>query len=141
MTAKWAARRAGYDEILLVDEQGFVAEGPTTNVFWVGADEVLRTPPEDKVLLGITRLSILELAKHDGLAVSETRVRPAELMVAEEVFLTGTTAGVWPVESIDGHAIGDGEPGPVSLRLRQRFAQVTAGEDPAFAHWLAHVEG
>jgi branched-chain amino acid aminotransferase len=138
MFAKWAARRQGYDEILLVDENGFVAEGPTTNVFWVDAAGVVRTPPEERVLLGVTRRSILEVAKHDGLPVAESKVRPDELMAAHEVFLTGTTAGVWPVSSIDGRVIGDGRPGPVSERLRKRFQKVVSGEDPAFAHWL-HV--
>ena len=140
MFAKWAARRAGYDEILLIDQDGYVAEGPTTNVFWVDAAGVVRTPPEEKVLLGVTRRSILEIARHDGLPVAETRVRPEQLMVAHEVFLTGTTAGVWPVASVDDHPIGDGQPGPVSARLKARFQAVVSGGDPAFAHWL-HVVG
>jgi branched-chain amino acid aminotransferase len=140
MFAKWAARRAGYDEILLVDEHGFVAEGPTTNVFWVDAQGVVRTPPEEKVLLGVTRRSILEIAKHDGMAVAETKVRPDELLGAREVFLTGTSAGVWPVASIDDRLIADGKPGPVSARLRERFRAVVSGADPEFAHWL-HLVG
>ncbi len=140
MFAKWAARRAGYDEILLIDQDGYVAEGPTTNVFWVDAAGVVRTPPEAKVLLGVTRRSILEIAGHDGLPVAETRVRPEQLMAAHEVFLTGTTAGVWPVASVDDQRIGDGQPGPVSLRLKARFQKVVSGGDPAFAHWL-HVVG
>ena len=139
MGAKWAAQRAGYDEILLVDEDGYVAEGPTTNVFLVDSDGGLCTPPEAKVLLGVTRSSIIEIAKHAGLPVREERVRPEQLQAAAEVFLTGTTAGVWPVGSIDGRRIGDGEPGPVSNRLRERFFRVVSGEDPDFLHWLAPV--
>jgi branched-chain amino acid aminotransferase len=139
MTAKWAARRAGYDEILLVDEQGFVAEGPTTNVFWVDAGGVLRTPPEDNVLCGVTRRSILEIARHDGIPCAESRVRPAELMEAAEAFLTGTTAGVWPIGSVDGKALGDGEPGSLSRTLRERFLQVSSGREPAFDYWLTYV--
>jgi branched-chain amino acid aminotransferase len=136
MMAKWAARKAGYDEILLVDEQGFVAEGPTTNVFLVDDAGTLRTPPDEQVLLGVTRRSILEIAKHEGIPVAESRVRPEELREAAEVFLTGTTAGVWPVESVDDRRIGNGEPGPLTTRLRERFAQVVSGRDPAFHHWL-----
>jgi branched-chain amino acid aminotransferase len=141
MGAKWAAQRAGYDEILLVDDDGCVAEGPTTNVFMVDDDGSLCTPREAKVLLGVTRSSIIELAKHDGIPVREERVRPERLLGAAEVFLTGTTAGVWPVGSIDGHTIGNGEPGPVSLRLREHFGRVVTGEDPAFLHWLTCVNG
>jgi branched-chain amino acid aminotransferase len=136
MQAKWIARRAGYDEILLVDEDGCVAEGPTTNVFMVDAEGGLATPLEARVLLGVTRRSILELARHDGLSVAERRITPDELMAASEVFLTGTTAGVWPVESIDGEKVGQGVPGPVSARLRDRFRAATRGDIPEFAHWL-----
>ena len=139
MGAKWAAQRAGYDEILLVYEQGFVAEGPTTNLFLVAEDGSLCTPPEEKVLLGVTRSSIIEIAKHDGIPVRVSPVRPERLLDAAEVFLTGTTAGVWPVGSIDGRTIGDGAAGPVSQKLRARFARVVSGEDSAFAHWLTTV--
>ena len=141
MTAKWAAKKAGYDEILLVDERGHVAEGPTTNVFWVDEQGALGTPPQDHVLLGVTRLSILEIAKHDGLSAREASITPAGLMEVPEVFLTGTTAGVWPVASIDERPIGDGGPGPVSLRLRDRFAEIVSGGDPDFHPWLTFVEG
>ena len=140
MFAKWRARKRGFDEILLVDEEGFVAEAPTSNVFWVDAQGTLRTPPERHVLLGVTRLSILELAKHDGVAYAESQVRPDELAEAAEVFLTGTTAGVWPVESIDERPVGEGAPGPISARLRDRFIAVSNGEDEAFHHWLTFVD-
>jgi branched-chain amino acid aminotransferase len=140
MVAKWAARRAGYDEIVLVDEEGFVAEAPTSNLFWVDGEGALHTPPERRVLLGVTRRSILEIARRDGLAVSEIHVRPAELMQAAEVFLCGTTAGVWPVASIDEQPIAGGAPGPVSSRLRKRFDEVTSGRDPDFQHWLTFVD-
>lgn len=140
MGAKWSAQRAGYDEILLTDAEGFVAEGPTTNVFLVEADGSLCTPPEDTVLLGVTRSSIIEIAKHAGIAVREQRVRPERLMGAAEVFLTGTSAGVWPVGSIDDHIIGEGAPGPVSAQLGDRFRRVVSGQDPDFDHWLTVVK-
>ena len=141
MVAKWRAKRRGYDEILLVDERGCVAEGPTTNVFLVDRQGTLRTPGERHVLLGVTRRSILEIAKHDGIPTFEGDVLPAELFQASEVFLTGTTAVVWPVASVDDRPIGSGEPGPLSQRLHARFAEVCAGNDPAFLHWLSFVEG
>ena len=140
MGAKWAAMRAGYDEILLVDAEGYVAEGPTTNVFLVEADGSLCTPPEDAVLLGVTRRSIIEIAKHDGIAVRVERVRPERLLNAAEVFLTGTTAGVWPVGQIDDSPIGDGEAGPTSRHLREHFFRVVSGEDRDFDHWLTTVD-
>ena len=141
MAAKWAARRAGYDEIVLVDEDGFVAEAPTANLFWVDRAGALRTPPAERVLLGVTRQSLLEIAKHDGIEISEALIRPEDLARQAEVFLSGTTAGVLPVESIDAAPIGDGRPGPVSTRLSARLREIQSGLDPAFAHWLAPAHG
>ena len=140
MAAKWAARRAGYDEIVLVDEDGFVAEAPTANLFWVERSGALRTPPAERVLLGVTRQSLLEIAKHDGIEVAEALIRPDDLARQAEVFLTGTTAGVLPVESLDGAPIGDGRPGPVSTELGARLREIQSGRDPAFAHWLAPAD-
>lgn len=141
MIAKWKARRAGYDEVLLVDDEGWLAEGPTTNVFLVDGEGTLRTPPERSVLLGVTRRSILEIAKHDGIPVVEEPLRPGDLFAAAEAFLTGTSAGVWPIASVDDRAIGAGAPGPLSRRLGERFRQITSGRDAAFAHWLTPVAG
>jgi len=140
MAAKWAARRAGYDEIVLVDEDGFVAETPTANLFWVDRAGGLRTPPEERVLLGVTRQSLLEIAKHEGIDVAQALVRPGELARQAEVFVSGTTAGVLPVESVDGEPVGDGKPGPTSLRLGERLREIQTGRDPAFAHWLTPAD-
>ena len=140
MTAKARAQRLGFDEILLVDEEGHVAEGPTTNVFVVDRDGFLVTPPEKRVLKGVTRQSIIELAEDSGVDIGQRPIEPGELMDAREVFLTGTTAGVVPVESVDDAKIGDACPGPVSIELGERLSRVEAGEDPAFDHWLTYIE-
>jgi branched-chain amino acid aminotransferase len=137
MIAKARAKRAGYDEVLLLDADGNLAEGPTTNVFLVDEDGVLVTPPAANVLHGVTRASVIELAKHDGRPVREAALAPAALFDAAEVFLSGTTANVLPVVSVDGRPVGDGRPGPVSLALKARFTEVTEGRDRAFEHWLA----
>ena len=136
MVAKWRAKRAGYDEVLLLDAQGNVAEGPTTNVFLVDRDGCLVTPPEETVLHGVTRRSLIEIAKHEGVALRVEPVPPAALFEAAEVFLSGTTAGVLPVVSLDGRPVGDGRPGPRSRELRRRYFEIAEGRDPAFAHWL-----
>ncbi len=141
MVAKWRAKRRGYDEVLLVDEQGMLAEGPTTNFFLVDGEGTLHTPPEQSVLLGVTRRSILAIAEADGYKVVEERIHPDALWVAAEAFLTGTSAGVWPIQSVDERPIGQECPGPVSRALAERFREVTAGRDEAFEHWLTYVEG
>jgi len=140
MAAKWQARRRGYDEVLLVDEPGFLAEGPTTNFFLVDADGALRTPPEHGVLLGVTRSSVIALAEAEGRKVFEEPLRPEALFGAAEAFLTGTSAGVWPIASVDGRAIGSACPGPVSEALGSRFRRAVAGRDATFAHWLTFVD-
>ncbi len=139
MAAKWQARKRGYDEVLLVDERGFVAEGPTTNFFLVDTEGTLRTPPEESVLLGVTRRSILAIAEADGIPFVEEPITEAALFGAAEAFLTGTSAGVWPIASVDDRTIGSVCPGPVSLGLRRHFKEVVAGKDPAFASWLSYV--
>ncbi len=136
MSAKWAARRAGYDEILLVDAAGNLAEGPTTNVFLVDRAGTLLTPPVGGILEGVTRRSVLEIAKHDGRPAREQTLPPAALFEAAEAFLTGTTAGVWPIATVDDRPVGDGRVGPVTRALQERFRAVVSGCDPDFAHWL-----
>ena len=140
MTAKQRARAEGYDEIVLVDEDGNLAEGPTSNLFIVNAAGELLTPASEKVLHGVTRSSIIELAKAEGIPFREAKVKPEDLWSASEAFLTGTTAGVWSVESVDGREIGSTCPGPISSLLRDRFSRVSNGEDPDFEHWLTRVE-
>jgi branched-chain amino acid aminotransferase len=141
MAAKWAARREGYDDVLLVDENGCIAEGPTTNLFLFDASGALITPSARNVLLGVTRRSIIDIAKHDGMEVREEDIRPDELLEAREVFVSGTNAGVWPVIEIDRKTIGDGGVGPKTRALRERFDAIIRGGDPAFDHWLTYVGG
>jgi branched-chain amino acid aminotransferase len=141
MVAKWAARRKGYDDVLLIDENGFLAEGPRTNLFLVDREEALWTPPESAVLLGVTRRSILEIARKEGRRVLEEPIRPEALLQASEAFFTGTSGGVIPIASVDDRPIGDGDPpGPVTLALGTRFHRITCGEDPEFEHWLAYLD-
>ncbi len=140
MLAKARAKAAGYDEVLLLDADGLVAEGPTTNIFLVDADGSLVTPPPANVLHGVTRRSVMELAKHDGRPVREEAFAPEALFEAAEVFLTGTTANVLPVVSIDDRAVADGATGSVTRALRDRFHVVTHGQDPDFEHWLRYVD-
>ncbi len=136
MMAKVKARQAGYDEILLLDEDGYLTEAPAANFFLVDAEGTLVTSPEDYVLHGITRASVAELIEAQGLELEVRRVAPAELREAAEAFLTVTSMGVWPIVKVDGDAIGDGVVGPITQALRQRLERIVVGEDPEFSHWL-----
>jgi branched-chain amino acid aminotransferase len=140
MAAKWEARRQGYDDVLLEDQYGYIAEGPTTNVFFFDAEGTLRTPPDRNVLLGVTRSAVIEIARRDGYEVREENVTAEELFRAREAFLTGTATGICPVVEIDQQTIGDGSAGPKTLALRKRFETITRGGDAEFDHWLTYVE-
>jgi branched-chain amino acid aminotransferase len=139
MTAKWKARNAGYDEIVLLDEDGFITEAPTSNIFMVASDGTLKTPPEHKVLHGITRLSILELAAASGIDVVAADLLPNDLLSAAEVFMTATSAGVLPVASINHQTIGNGTAGDITLSLKSHLRAIEKGQDEKFEHWLTYV--
>lgn len=140
MTAKWRARKEGFDEVLLLDENENLAEGPTSNVFLVDREGNLWTPSLQYVLSGVTRRSIIELAQAAGRKVFETGIAPVRVFEMAEVFLTTTTQGVWPVVEVDGRKIGDGTPGPVSQDLLKRYQDAVYGRDARFEHWLTYVD-
>ncbi len=137
--AKWRARREGFDDILLLDDGKFVAESSTSNVFAVIDGEIV-TPSERRVLHGVTRASVLELAPAVVSPVVERDLTVPELLAAEEVFCTATSVGVWPVVRIDDQPIGDGTPGAVTLKLRARHNAISKGKDPEFDHWLTYCQ-
>ena len=113
------------------------AQPPTCS--WSTPTGGVATPPANKVLLGITRDSIIQLARANGIDCTERDVTPDELASAAEVFLTGTSVGVWPVVRVDGRAIAGGTVGLMTARLRDRYRAVVRGEDPDFEHWLHYI--
>jgi len=122
--AKLEANAVGADEAIMLDDRGFVSEGTADNVFIV-KNGVIYTPPRTcGALPGITRARVIELAEELGYKVVEKDVTPAELWTADEVFLTGTAAGIVPVTKIAGRVVGDGKPGPITKKLMERFKQL-----------------
>ncbi len=132
--AKWEVKMAGYDEAILLDHEGFVAEGPGENIFIV-SDGVLRTPVLKTVLDGITRDAVMVLAKEEGIRVSEEILTRDDLYLADEAFFTGTAAEITPIREIDERTIGSGKPGPVTLRLQKLFFDVVRGISPIHPEW------
>ena len=139
MMAKWQARREGFDDVLLLTEEGYVAEAPTSNIFVVTGDGGLLTPPDAQVLLGITRASVIELAAAMGIACHEHNLTVDDVVGAGEAFLSATSVGVWPIVRIDHTVLSSGQPGPVTRRLLRKLNQVRRGEEPDFEHWLHYV--
>ncbi len=129
------ARQEGYDEALLLDTDGFVAEGPGENVFVVKRGKIYE-PEVTSALDGITRRTIHALATDAGLEITARRITRDELYVADEVFFTGTAAEVTPVVEVDRRRVGAGQPGPITKELQRRFFAAVRGEDSAHSHWL-----
>jgi branched-chain amino acid aminotransferase len=136
--AKREATMLGYDEAVLLDTDGYVAEASGENIFIV-RDGVLRTPPMTAVLPGITRASVITLARDLGIPISEDIFSRDELYLADEVFLTGTAAEVTPVREVDGRVIGPGNPGPITLKIQAAFFSVVKGQDERYQHWLTYI--
>jgi branched-chain amino acid aminotransferase len=133
------AVKNGFDEAILLDSAGLVCEGSGENIFMV-KDGVIRTPPTSAAILaGITRATVMQLAREAGVEVREQQFTVDEMWTADELFMTGTAAEVTPVREVDGRRIGSGEPGPVTRRLQDRFFAVVNGSDPGHAEWLANV--
>ena len=136
--AKREALACGYEEALLLDTSGYVSEGTGQNIFIV-RDGILITPPLPSILEGITRKSIIEMARKEKIRVSETNITRDEIYIADEVFLTGTAAEVTPVREVDGSTIGGSRPGPVTRKLQSLFFKIVKGESPAYKSWLTYI--
>ncbi len=138
--AKIEASKAGYQEAILLDAHGFVCEGSGENLYAVRAGQILTPPQTAGILDGINRKSIIRIASDLGIELVERDLARAELILADEVFMSGTAAELVPVREIDDHAIGSGEPGPITRELQRVFEDALHGRDPRYADWLDVVK-
>ncbi len=138
LLAKREALQDGYDEAMLLDTDGYVAEGSGENVFIVRKG-VIKTPPLTSILEGITRETIMQLASERGMRVVEERFTRDELYIADEAFFSGTAAEITPIREVDNRMIGTGKPGPVTKELQTAFFDVVHGRDSRHREWLASV--
>ncbi len=136
--AKREALLDGYDEAILLDTQGLVAEASGENIFVVRDGEV-RTPPLPTVLDGITRNTIIALAHGKGIAIREAAISRDELYIADEIFMTGTAAEVTPVREVDRRQIGAGTRGPITEALQAAFFDAVTGKDRKHEGWLSYL--
>jgi branched-chain amino acid aminotransferase len=128
----------GYDEALLLDTEGYVSEGAGENVFIV-RDNVIYTPDLASCLDGITRDSVLTMARDLGYKVVEKRITRDEMYCADEAFFTGTAAEVTPIRELDDRTIGTGSRGPITEKLQSLFFEVVAGKSEKYRNWLTPV--
>jgi branched-chain amino acid aminotransferase len=136
--AKREALLDGYDEAIMLDTQGLVSEASGENIFLV-RDGTLCTPTLHSVLGGLTRATVIEIARDKGIPVEERAITRDELYVADEVFLTGTAAEVTPIREIDHRRVGDGRRGSVTSTLQSAFFDVVAGREPKYERWLSYL--
>jgi branched-chain amino acid aminotransferase len=137
--AKQEAQRGGYDEALMLNGDGFVAEGTGMNLFTVRDGTVITPPVAAGILEGITRDTAMTLLTEEGVSVTEAQITRTDLYYADEVFLTGTAAEILPVRSIDDQPVGEGKPGPITRLTQERFGSVVTGEDDRHDAWLEYV--
>ncbi len=136
--AKFEAIEAGYEEALLLDEEGFVAEG-SGECFFIVRDGVIITPPHDNSLESITQATVIELAEKLGYTVEFRRITRDEVYICDEAFFTGTAAEVTPVREVDARVIGEGKRGPVTERLQREYFDVVYGRNREFEHYLTYI--
>jgi len=136
--AKREALLDGYDEAIMLDSTGLVSEASGENIFLV-RDGVIATPTLNSVLGGITRSTVIELARDKGIPVEERAITRDELYTADEVFLTGTAAELTPIREIDRRQIGAGARGPIAATLQKAFFDVVSGREAKYERWLTYV--
>lgn len=138
LLANREAKKTGFDEALLLDYRGYIAEGPGENIFLVKNGKLI-TPAKGCILPGITRESIIQLAKVKGIKIIEKNLKPKELRQAKEAFFVGTAAEVWPILQVDGRKIGDGKIGAVTRILAKEYQAVIRGRNKRYSSWLTPV--
>jgi branched-chain amino acid aminotransferase len=137
MMAEQEAKQRGFDVGIMVDTEGFIAEGSIQSVFFVN-DGVLATPPLGTILQGVTRKSILEAAERANIQTAEKRVKPETLMKADELLICSTTEKIVPIKKIEDRVIR-GAPGPITKKLLTLFVEICVGKKPRFKKWLFPV--
>lgn len=136
--AKYEAMECGFDEALLLDDSGFVAEGSGECVFIVRNGELI-TPPHDNSLESITQDTTIKLAKDLGIKVIERRITRDEFYIADEAFFTGTAAEITPIRELDFRIIGNGKRGEITKKLQDAFFEVVKGENKKYSNYLTYI--
>lgn len=138
--AKREAVLAGYDEAILLDISGFVAEASGENIFMVNKKGIIKTPPlSSPILDGITRDTVLRLLRDSGRQVEEVTFTRDALYICNEIFFTGTAAEITPVREVDNRQVGTGKPGPISQFVQETYFRTVRGQEPRYAEWLTYV--
>ena len=134
------AQRRGFDEALLLNSQGLVAEGSGENLFVVKNGGIVTNDKDASILMGVTRASVLEIAKDLGIEARVSTISVEDVLHADELFFTGTAVEVTAIREVDSHVVGDGKPGPITRRIQDTFNKAVRGELPQYRRWLSFVQ-
>ena len=137
--AKDEAEEKGADEAILLDAHGHVAEGSGCNLFLVRDGALVTAPITGDILEGITRRTMMQFACDEGIPIQERNIDRSELYIVDEAFFCGTGVQIAPITSIDGRPVGDGIPGPITMKIRETFFDTVRGRHPAYGHFLTKV--
>ncbi|MCL4387598.1 branched-chain amino acid transaminase [Candidatus Marsarchaeota archaeon] len=133
------AHASGYDEAILLSHNGYIAEGPGENIFLVKKGVLLAPGEESDILFGITRDSIIKVARNEGIEVVEASIHREELYTADEVFFAGTAAEITPIINVDGIVVGNGSVGPLTSRIASEYRSIVGGKDAKYKDWLTQA--
>jgi branched-chain amino acid aminotransferase len=136
--AKYEAIECGYDEALLLDDQGYIAEASGACFFMVKDGELI-SPPNDNSLASITQKTVIEMAEDMGMKVTRRRITREEVYVADEAFLTGTAAEITPVREVDARIIGEGSRGPITEKIQSTYFDIVFGRNEQYNHYLTYI--
>ena len=139
-SAKVESLKAGYEEAILLDDHGYVCEGTGENIYVVRDGRIVTPAQSNSILDGITRRSLMQIARDLGYTIVERNVARAELYLADEVFMSGTAAELVPVREVDDHVIGSGRPGEVTRVLQAAFDDAIHGRSERYREWLDVVQ-
>lgn len=138
--AKREALDSGYQEAILLDQRGYVAEASGENLFLVRDNRIVTPSRSSPILSGITRDAVIQMAKGEGYVVKEGTFTRDELYIADEVFLTGTAAEITPIREIDDRSIGTGKAGPITQNIQRLFQEVVTGRNTKYSEWLTPID-
>ena len=133
------AKRNGFDEAILLDHNGNVSEAPGENIFIVRESQLITPPLSSSALNGITRDAVIKIARNLNIDVIETEIARSELIISDEIFLTGTAAEITPIISMDGKKIGDGKPGNITKKMMGEYTDIVMNKNKDYSHWLTVV--
>ena len=133
------AKRNGFDEAILLDHNGNVSEAPGENIFIVREDKLITPPDSSSALEGITRDAVIRIGKDLDINVQEREIARSELVISDEIFLTGTAAEITPIISMDGQKIANGKPGKITKKMMKKYTDIVMNENDYYAEWLTAV--